>query len=82
MLSRQEMEVTSASIHGDDGGSQAGKEPTMALKLLRVGCRKETSAGLIKPKISVKMTEQQILNHFVSWLTLEFFENHFLVKIS
>ena len=51
------MEVTSASTHGDDGGSQAGKELTMALKLLCIACRKETSAGLIKPRISVKMTE-------------------------
>ena len=50
--------MTSASTHGDDGGSQAGKEHTMALKLLRVGCRKETSAGLIKPKISVKMSNR------------------------
>lgn len=49
--------MTSASTHGDDGGSQAGKELTVAIKLLCVVCRKETSAGLIKPRNSVKMTE-------------------------
>lgn len=60
MLSQQEMEVTSASTHGDDGGSQAGKELTVAIKLLCVVCRKETSAGLIKPRNSVKMTVNSV----------------------
>lgn len=43
-------------------------------------CPLETQAWLSEPRISVKIPEQQILNDFVLWMTLEFFKKTFSVS--
>lgn len=64
------MEVASGSTRGDGGDAQAGKEDSPGrrwlLKLSSIGCRKETEAWLSEPRSRVQITEQQILNGFVS----------------